>query len=72
VGTYVERVAKGKTNIVFLRKKEQIEKPFYTLEIRNGVIVQSRGFDDVDPTDDVKKAIDRFKTKKLNLAKEAA
>lgn len=31
---YMEKMAKGKTWICFLRKKEDLDKPYYTLEIR--------------------------------------
>jgi hypothetical protein len=44
VGTYAERVANGSTNIFFIRKAEQPDTPYYTLEIgQNGSIVQCRG-----------------------------
>ena len=43
VGTYADRVASGKTVIVFVRQKEQVDNPLYTLEISNGKIVQLRG-----------------------------
>ena len=43
VGTYADSVAKGKTVIVFVRQKEKIDNPLYTLEISNGKIVQLRG-----------------------------
>lgn len=42
VGTYAERVAEGETNIFFIRRESEPDKPFYTLEW-NGEIVQCRG-----------------------------
>ena len=37
---YTERVINKKTNIVFIRKKEEIEKPFFTGEITNDDTIQ--------------------------------
>ena len=33
VKSYVPKVANGSTNILFIRKKEEIDKPFFTIEI---------------------------------------
>ena len=43
VGSYADRVARGETVIVFVRQKEKVDNPLYTLEIKNGKIVQLRG-----------------------------
>ena len=44
VGGYVNRVAEGHTNILFLRKNSDIEIPFYTIEVSNGnEIIQIHG-----------------------------
>ena len=44
VGGYVDRHAKGNTNILFLRKKDTPNTPFYTIEVDNsGYIVQIHG-----------------------------
>lgn len=43
VGSYADRVARGETVIVFVRQKEKVDNPLYTLEIRGGKIVQLRG-----------------------------
>lgn len=45
VGGYVDRHAKGETNIFLLRKKEDLEKPYFTIEIDKNFerIVQCRG-----------------------------
>lgn len=43
VGTYADSVACGETVIVFVRQKEKVDNPLYTLEISNGKIVQLRG-----------------------------
>lgn len=45
VRTYVEDVSAGRTSILFIRKTEAPEKPYYTLELnREGRVVQCRGF----------------------------
>lgn len=44
VRTYVDRVASGKTSILFIRKVEEPDKPWFTLELdRSGRVVQCRG-----------------------------
>lgn len=40
VASYVPKIAKGETNIVFLRKQDEPEKPFFTIEVDNEHIVQ--------------------------------
>lgn len=42
VGSYVERIAKRETSIYFLRKKDYLNQPFYTIEIKNGKVQQCR------------------------------
>jgi hypothetical protein len=44
VGGYVDNVIDGRTDILFIRKTDNIEKPFYTLEVRNGAVRQCHGF----------------------------
>ena len=45
VKSYIERVANGVTNIVFIREKDKIKDPFFTVEISNGgSIEQVHGF----------------------------
>lgn len=43
VGGYANRVARGETVILFVRQKEKVDNPLYTLEISDGKIVQLRG-----------------------------
>lgn len=44
VGGYVSRVAEGRTNILFLRKNDDIEIPFFTIEVSNSnEIIQIHG-----------------------------
>ena len=48
VGTYADSVACGETVIVFVRQKEKVDNPLYTLEISDGKIVQLRGMKNKD------------------------
>jgi len=46
---YVDRIAKKETAILFVRKKNYTDKPFYTVEIRNGKVTQCRSTNNLDP-----------------------
>lgn len=55
VRTYADRVCNGKCAILFIRKIEEPDMPFYTLELSpGGDIVQCRGDHNCDMTDEVK------------------
>ena len=72
VGTYIDRVAAKKCLIVFVRRVEEPEKPFVTVEVSNGKIVQIRGERNSDPTEEVKKFVDLWSRKVLPMALQAA
>lgn len=56
VGSYVKDVLQNVTNILFLRENNNINKPFYTIEIlNNGDIRQVHGFANSNPTPEVTK-----------------
>lgn len=63
VGTYVDRVMKGETMIFFIRKEEEPDKPYFTLEYKNEKIVQCRGFKNCDMTPEVKAFTSIFEEK---------
>lgn len=44
VGSYVRDVADGKTTILFIRKLDEREEPFFTLELRDGKVRQVHGY----------------------------
>ena len=45
VKSYIERVCQGHTNILFIRKKDEVDKPFFTVELTNdNIIAQVHGF----------------------------
>lgn len=58
--TYVEGHRNGKTTIIFVRQAKQPDKPFYTLEFKNGKIVQLRGKHNKKPTQDIEKVADEW------------
>ena len=72
VGTYIDRVAAKKCLIVFVRRVEEPEKPFVTVEVSNGKIVQIRGERNSDPTEEVKKFVDLWSRKVLPMALQTA
>lgn len=47
---YLNRIAKKETAVLFVRKKKYPEKPFYTVEVRNGKVVQCRSTNNLDPS----------------------
>lgn len=66
VGGYASRYASGATNILVIRKINEPDKPYFTLELNRGAIVQVRGKHNCAPTGEVKKFIKAFELAKLN------
>ena len=60
VKTYVDKYAKGMTNIFLVRKRENVNEPFYTLELIDNDIKQLRGNHNCKPTDEVVKFINKW------------
>ncbi len=61
VGGYAERHAKGVLTIMFLRKKSDPEKPYYTIEVsRDYKIVQCRGYRNNQANNPKPKAVSEF------------
>ena len=44
VASYIDRIVKGETNIVFIREKSNLDTSLLTVEIRDNKICQVRGF----------------------------
>ncbi len=63
VGGYVEQVARGETNIFFVRKEDAPNKPYFTLEYNNNHVVQCRGAHNCDMPPDVKSFVKVFEKK---------
>ncbi|MCB2297771.1 PcfJ domain-containing protein [Clostridium tagluense] len=65
VGGYADRYAKGETDIFFIRKITEPDKPYYTIEIKKDKIIQVHGKNNRSPSEDVKQFISIFTRKKL-------
>ena len=52
VGTYVDKVAKGKTFIVFLRRIMNPTEPYVTVEIKNNTLITAYAKENTKPDDD--------------------
>ena len=70
VGTYVERVARGETLILFVRKESEPDVPYFTLEYRDGKVIQCRGRNNCGMTQDVKTFVKAFERKMQGEEKE--
>lgn len=60
VGMYVERVAKGETMILFVRRTAFPEIPYFTMEWKDGEVKQCRGSRNCDMPADVKAFVKAF------------
>jgi hypothetical protein len=65
-GSYISKMIKGKLTILFIRRTEQPDEPFYTAEVVDGMLTQCRGANNCDMTEDVKKFVAVWKKKKLH------
>lgn len=72
VGDYTNRVASHSCVILFLRQCCDLEKSFYTIEIRGSQIVQIRGMGNCVATPDVEKFIKSWKQRVLDRIEIAA
>lgn len=63
---YIDGHAEGKTTIIFIRKKEALTDPFYTLEFKSKHIVQIRGKYNEDATPEVRDAADKWLNQVVN------
>lgn len=53
VGTYVDKVIKGETAILFIRNANDPDTPFYTIEYKSGQIIQCRGVRNSKTTNEI-------------------
>lgn len=66
VGSYIQSVVNGECKILFLRKKDEVDSPYVTIEISGGNIRQARGYANASPQYDARMALkDYAKEKKL-------
>ena len=69
VGGYMERVAKGQTDVVFIRKDKAPDKSYITMEIHDGKIIQARTKNN-GPLDALgEKFVEAFRAAKLEKKK---
>lgn len=72
VGGYGDRIAKRECIVLFLRRYSAPDKPFYTMEIRDGHIVQLRGLQNRDATPEVQRFADAWERNVLQAPEKAA
>lgn len=65
VGQYAEQYAKGESDLFFIRKVEEPDKPYYTMEVQKGKVLQCRGFENGKMTPEVKEFVDKFVSTKF-------
>ena len=65
VGGYTSRVANKGTVILFIRDVNAPDKSFYTMEVRDGRVIQVRGQNNCDITPKVRRLVNKFKSTKL-------
>jgi len=53
VARYATRHAEKETTIFFIRHIEEPDEPFYTLEYKNGIIIQDHGYDNAEQTSEI-------------------
>ncbi|MEG1563769.1 MAG: PcfJ domain-containing protein [Bacteroides sp.] len=68
VASYIKKVIDGECHILFLRKKESLEKSLVTLEIRNNKVVQARGKFDREMSKEEQNVVDKYNRKIERLA----
>ena len=64
VGRYAEQMAEGDCAILFLRQEQEVETPYYTVEVQGDNIIQVRGAHNCAPTPEVKKFLNAWEEKK--------
>ena len=63
-------MAAGETVILFVRRKNRPEQPYYTMEVKNGKIVQCRGKCNKNTTKELKKLLEQYEKNILNRQEE--
>ncbi|MBS1473895.1 MAG: PcfJ family protein [Massilimaliae sp.] len=72
VGSYIPRVADGKSVILFLRKEEEPDKPYYTMELIDGRVTQIRGQNNCGPDPSATNFLRFWEAERTRLLKQAA
>lgn len=69
VGTYADRHAKGYCSIFFIRNASKPDKPYYTLELRQDRIIQTRGKNNCNTTPKIDAFLKAWTAEKLTKKK---
>lgn len=69
VGRYTKTYAEGKTDLFVIRKVGEPDVPFYTMEIIDDKIIQTRGKSNCPPTEEVEAFVQAFTKAKLTKKK---
>ncbi len=70
---YSKSYAEGKTDLLFIRKASDKQVPYYTVEFKNGRIIQIHGYDHAKPTEKINNFMSKWLQKKhLKLNKKSA
>ena len=73
VRTYTDRVAKGHTSILFIRKEEEPDTPLFTLEMApDGRVIQCRGDHNCGYPEEVGRFIEEWKNWRTKMLKSRA
>lgn len=72
VGNYVDRVAAHKTMILFLRRCEDVDKPYFTVEVQGRKVAQVRGMENKAAPPEVKRFMDSWEKRVLQGRAKAA
>lgn len=72
VATYMDRMVAGETCILFIRKKEEPDKSYYTVEVRDDEVIQVRGKYNVAPSEDVEEFMKIFKKNLRKVERKAS
>lgn len=72
VATYIDRMVAGETCILFIRKKEEPDKSYYTVEVRDDEVIQVRGKYNVAPSEDVEEFMKIFKKNLRKVERKAS
>ena len=58
---YMGAMARNSSHIIFIRKSDEIDKPYYDLEISGNQVIQCRGIYNCDENDEIKEFLKKFK-----------
>lgn len=72
VATYIDRMVAGETCILFLREKADPDTPYYTMEVRDGRVIQCRAKYNGTMTEEVEAFVEKFKKIKLKMLERKA